>query len=95
MAHQIDQPKWVYSFRDTITEFADLFCVFIPVSPQSPFIFVNFPTWNLQQESFLSNLKVFENKTWTFFQTADCLIQFTYQRYSQLSLRPHTTGNST
>ena len=70
----------MYSFRDTITEFADLFCVFIPVSPQSPFIFVNFPTWNLQQELFLINLKVFENKTWTFFQTADSLIQFTYQQ---------------
>ena len=70
----------MYSFRDTVTEFADLLCVFIPVSPQSPFIFVNFPTWNLQQELFLINLKVFENKTWTFFQTADSLIQFTYQQ---------------
>ena len=72
----------MYSFRDTLTEFADLLCVFIPVSPQSPFIFVNFPTWNLQQELllFLINLKVFENKTWTFFQTADSLIQFTYQQ---------------
>ena len=69
----------VYSFRNTITEFADLFCVFIPVSPQSPFIFVNFPTWNLQEELFLINLKMFKNKTWRFFQTADCLIQFTYQ----------------
>ena len=69
----------MYSFRDTVTEFADLLCVFIPVSPQSPFIFVNFPTWNLQQELFLINLKVFENKTWRFFQTADCLTQFTYQ----------------
>ena len=49
------------------------------MSPQSPFIFVNFPTWNLQQELFLIKVKVFENKTWTFFQTADCLIQFTYQ----------------
>ena len=65
----------MYSFKDT--EFTDLFCVFIPVSPQTPFIFVNFPTWNLQQELFLINLKVFENKTWTFFQTADCLIQLT------------------
>ena len=92
----LDLPlKCTYSFRDTITEFADLFCVFIPVSPQSAFIFVDFPTWNLQQELFLINLKVFENKTWTFFQTADCLIQFTYQRYSRLSLRSDTSGNST
>ena len=49
------------------------------MSPQSPFIFVNFPTWNLRQKLFLINLKVFENKTRTFFQTGDCLIQFTNQ----------------
>ena len=69
----------MYSFIETITEFTDLFCVFIPVSPQSPFIFVNFPTWNLQQELFLINLKVLENKMWTFFHPADGLIHFTYQ----------------
>ena len=82
----------MYSFRDTTKEFADLFCVFIPVSPQSPFIFVNFPTWNLQEELFLINLKVFENKIWTFFQTADCF-KLDINHYSQLSLRPDTTGN--
>ena len=49
MAHYNNQ-KCVYSFRDTITEFADLFFVFIPVSPQSSFIFVNFPTSNLLQK---------------------------------------------
>ena len=83
----------MYSFRDTITEFADLFCVFIPVSPQSAFIFVNFPTWNLQQELFLINLKVFENKTWTFFQTADCFWEQHLVSISKRGLLPSTGMN--
>ena len=37
---------------------------------------------------------MFENKIRTFFQTADCF-KLDINHYSQLSLRPDTTGNST
>ena len=87
ISHEIDHSKCVYSFRDTITEFTDLFCVFITLIRQSSFIFVNFPTWNLQQELFLSNLRVFENKKWTLF--SNCwLFEVRYQSLQLVSCYP-------